>query len=664
MALPDSIPTVRVTGRYLTLNGEPLSGRVVFRAPSIVTFDDADVIMGGPVNADLDASGAFEVILPATDFLGMNPTGWSYSVAEQLATVGQNRNYNILLPAEDPVVDITDIAPTDPLTPNFVAVRGDSAYEVAVKQGFAGTLEQWLASLVGPVGPQGVRGSQVFTGTAAPTAGLGVDGDVYLQMSTTTLLNVPAAQAVVWRKAGGAWASDPNVLRPSTIYARSGATNSDGIPLGDVLIRTDTGDVYQRGASGWGASIGNIKGPKGDTGPQGPKGDPGAGSVNSVNGDFGPDISLDAGDVGAIAKTGTVDGVNVRINGNGSSAPLTVYGNNVDDKRLAVLTSGSIYSNAMSNTMYNLGIGSTTTPFGSGTYVLGIQNAEVLPTGTPGNGVVAYAEAGKLKVRQGDGSVAVLTTVSVNGIMPGALNDIALTAGDVGAVASSARGAANGVASLDSTTRIPVAQMPTSAMKNSWTPQALGFDAWSVDPYAVANPVAKYLVPGRLYLVGINITEPTLVNRIVMFARGYGGVTTNRYRAGIYRENGTGTGSLVVESAGVALNPAGQETGVLPAMATNHIGAVPITVTNTTLQPGRHWVAWCLATGGTADFSFFHVQNESPVATANFFMTDSPWARSWYRSGQANAALPATLNQAASGSLADHDIPIVALAHL
>ncbi|MBP0456259.1 collagen-like protein [Streptomyces montanisoli] len=174
--LPEGIPTVTVTGRYLFPDGRPLSGQVVFRAPALLTFADDDVILGGPVTASLDEQGAFKVTLPATDAPGMNPGGWSYAVAEQFASVAQNRTYQILLPAESPAVDIADLAPTDPTTPNYVAVRGDSAYEVAVAQGFVGTVEQWLASLVGPQGEQGLTGEQGPQGVQGPQGDTGPQG--------------------------------------------------------------------------------------------------------------------------------------------------------------------------------------------------------------------------------------------------------------------------------------------------------------------------------------------------------------------------------------------------------------------------------------------------------------------------------------------------------
>jgi hypothetical protein len=57
---------------------------------------------------------------------------------------------------------------------------GASAYEVAVEAGFSGSIEEWLASLVGPQGPPGDGGTG--GGTVASVAGVGPDvgGDVPL----------------------------------------------------------------------------------------------------------------------------------------------------------------------------------------------------------------------------------------------------------------------------------------------------------------------------------------------------------------------------------------------------------------------------------------------------------------------------------------------------
>ncbi|MEK2479652.1 hypothetical protein [Streptomyces noursei] len=479
--LPDSIPTVTVTGRFLSPDGRPLSGAVVFRAPAQLTFPAADVILGGPVTAQLDAQGQISATLPATDAPGMIPDGWSYTVTESLSGIPAGRSYQVLLPAEAPEVDLADVAPTDPTKPNYVAVRGASAYEVAVAAGFEGAPADWLASLAGPRGPEGKRG--------------------------------PA-------------------------------------------------------------------GPQGEPGPQGERGEQGApgadGRVQSVNGHSAAEVTLTAADVGAVPTAAA---------------------------------------------------------------------------GAPG-GVAQLDDAGRVPTTQLPSTTGAVASVN------GKTGAVQLTAGDVGALATSTRGAAGGVASLDTSGQIPAAQLPpATGTRNTWSPQALGFQAWTCDPYTVANPVAKFLAPQRLYVCGINITEPTQVNRVIMFARGYGGVPADRFAAGIYREDGT---KVTGTAAPVSLDMAGQTAGSPPQMINNHIGATPIAMPSTvTLAPGRYWVTWVLTTGGTSDYAFFHVQNESPVAAANFFF-GTPFARAWYLNGQTNT--PARLNQAEAGVLTDHDIPIMAVA--
>ncbi|MFG7941179.1 hypothetical protein [Streptomyces cacaoi] len=469
--LPDSIPTVTVRARYLSPAGKPLSGSVTFRAPSQLTFPAADVILGGPVVAQLDAQGEIAATLPATDAPDMIPDGWSYTVTEALSGIPAGRSYQVLLPAETPEVDLAEIAPTDPTKPNYVAVRGDSAYEVAVAEGFEGTAADWLDSLVGPRGPQGETG-----------------------------------------------------------------------PRGET-------------------------GPQGERGEEGPAGPPGAdGRVQSVNGHAAAEITLAAADVGALAADAA---------------------------------------------------------------------------GAPG-GVATLDDDGRVPAAQlpdvGGGAVE-----SVNG-QTGA---VILTATDVDAVPADDRGAPGGVAALGSDGLVPAAQLPApSGARNVWTPQALGFQAWSVDPAALANPSAtKAAVVKRVYLSGININEPTEVNRVVIFARGWAGsdaVPAARFYAGIYDE----TGERVATSGQVSTLPAaGQGSGTGPGAKKNHIGSVPVPLmASATLAPGRYWAAFLLSAGSATDFYYMHVQNESPSAPANFFLGEA-FQRAWCLDG--HTSLPATVDQSA-----------------
>ncbi|WP_338931581.1 phage tail protein [Streptomyces netropsis] len=122
--LPTIIPTVTVTARYLTPDGLALTGNVIFQAPTLLTHTGSDVILGGPIVAQLDADGRIKAVLPATDAPGMNPAKWQYTVIEQLSGLPVNRTYNIVLPASQTTVDLADIAPVNPEAPEYVAVPG------------------------------------------------------------------------------------------------------------------------------------------------------------------------------------------------------------------------------------------------------------------------------------------------------------------------------------------------------------------------------------------------------------------------------------------------------------------------------------------------------------------------------------------------------------
>jgi hypothetical protein len=118
--------------------------------------------------AKLDANGHFEVILPATDYADMNPNGWSWTVKENLTGVTGSRSYALLLTSAMGEIDLADVAPADPTTPNYVPVEGLTAYDIAVSNGFVGTEAQWLATLKGDPGViQSVNGKTTASVTLA-----------------------------------------------------------------------------------------------------------------------------------------------------------------------------------------------------------------------------------------------------------------------------------------------------------------------------------------------------------------------------------------------------------------------------------------------------------------------------------------------------------------
>ena len=62
------------------------------------------------------------------------------------------------------------------LSLHFTGLKGQSAYEVAVENGFEGTEEEWLASLVGQQGQQGIQGVQGPQGIQGETGPQGETG--------------------------------------------------------------------------------------------------------------------------------------------------------------------------------------------------------------------------------------------------------------------------------------------------------------------------------------------------------------------------------------------------------------------------------------------------------------------------------------------------------
>ncbi|MFD7236467.1 hypothetical protein ACFWAT_14315 [Streptomyces syringium] len=244
--LPDIIPAVTVTGRFLSPDGQPLSGSVTFRAPAQLTFPAADVILGGPVVAQLDTQGQVSATLPATDAPGMDPGGWSYTVSEQLVGIPTGRTYQLLLPAKHSRVDLADIAPTDPSRPNYIPVegprgergeRGASAYEVAVAAGFSGTPADWLASLVGLRGATGPKGDQGPVGPAgAPGVVQSVNG-LSTAAITLTAAQVGAVPATSAGAAGGVATLGADGRVPAAqLPASSGAVQSVNERTGVVVL--------------------------------------------------------------------------------------------------------------------------------------------------------------------------------------------------------------------------------------------------------------------------------------------------------------------------------------------------------------------------------------------------------------------------------------------
>ena len=163
-----------------------------------------------------------------------------------------------------------------------------TAYQIAVKRGFIGTEDEWLASLKGdkgdPITWQGQYDTLEELQQAHPT---GEDGDAYLVGSHLYWWD---SDTSAWVDAGSIQgpegpAGPKGDDGPSGPAGPAGPTGPQGEPgpsvTGPTGPKGDQGEPGQAGPTG-------PTGPKGDTGPSGPQGNPGQIGETGPAGDIGP----------------------------------------------------------------------------------------------------------------------------------------------------------------------------------------------------------------------------------------------------------------------------------------------------------------------------------------------------------------------------------------
>lgn len=193
MTMPAGIATVTLTGRYVHPDGTPFAGSVKISAPDYVRITGADTTAGGSVTATLDVTGAFSVVLIATDNTDARPTNFTYTVEETLTGVA-SRSYYIALPQATGTVNLADIAPAAQSDGEFLLVSGPA-------------------------------GKTIISGTAAPTSADGHDGDYWLDYVTWTIYGP---------KASGAWPSGHPLGSGGAVASVNGKTGTVVLGVADI----------------------------------------------------------------------------------------------------------------------------------------------------------------------------------------------------------------------------------------------------------------------------------------------------------------------------------------------------------------------------------------------------------------------------------------------
>ncbi|MEM5273503.1 collagen-like protein [Cupriavidus taiwanensis] len=156
-------------------------------------------------------------------------------------------------------------------------------------------------------GPAGADGKTILSGTNAPTADVGADGDFYLNVSSSTLYGP---------KAGGEWRAGVSLIGPQGVAGAPGATLLHGAAdptaadgtVGSFYLNTSTNTLFgPKTADGWPAGI-SVVGLTGPVGPAGPAGAPGPAGEKGEQGEQG-----DKGDPGEPGAGGTVYSANFAV---------------------------------------------------------------------------------------------------------------------------------------------------------------------------------------------------------------------------------------------------------------------------------------------------------------------------------------------------------------
>lgn len=176
MPFPSGTPVVTLVGTLpAAVAGTGYGGQVVLTPSALLTDSTRHAVYPGGGKADI-VDGAFSVQLIPNDAAGIAPTGWRWYLDLQPSKGKRTAFWTDIHGANGVTIQLDSLVPAQAPGGGTTGTPGKSAYEVAVEQGFSGTVTQWLASLVGAQGPQGVQGATGATGAQGPAGATGATG--------------------------------------------------------------------------------------------------------------------------------------------------------------------------------------------------------------------------------------------------------------------------------------------------------------------------------------------------------------------------------------------------------------------------------------------------------------------------------------------------------
>lgn len=277
MPFPTGTPTVTLTGTLPSaVGGGPYTGTIVLTPSTELIDAERHAIYPGGGTVALDENGSFSVQLIPNDAAGIEPTGWRWRIDLQPAGGGRVIFWTDIHGPNGATVHLDELLPV-PAPDGTPGIQqgppGASAFEVAVAEGYSGTITQWLASLVGPAGATGATGAAGPAGAQGPTGATGAQGPAGPKGDTgdtgptgptgATGAEGPTGPTGPQPPLGAAGAGSTIALRsddPSTSNARTPTPHKASHATGgsDALTATDIG--------GFPAAGGTVSGPLAVTG--------------------------------------------------------------------------------------------------------------------------------------------------------------------------------------------------------------------------------------------------------------------------------------------------------------------------------------------------------------------------------------------------------------